>query len=170
MKIWSKYWGYIVSIPIIIICIAHLISTITGFSINDKLSELDTSQPKYDAYAKPTSITDRPATEQYVKQRESLLSMSDEQFKKAVEENPDLAKAGVRYDIQNGQMVRFVPSAQNLEAVRNERPPVNDEVYSTPDTEEDYKKDDSMKEASKNKKHQEAMHRKQLRQQKEIYR
>jgi hypothetical protein len=160
MNIWSKYWGYIVSIPIIIICVAHIIASIAGFSIKDEMSQLGIDRPKYDEYAKPTSITDRPAAEQYVKQRESLQGMSDEQFKKVVDESPDLAKAGVRYEMQHDKMIRFIPSAQNLEAVHNYRPPVNDEVYGTPDTVED----------SGNKQHQEELHRRQIRQQKEIYR
>lgn len=157
--IWSRYWGYIVSIPIIIICVANIIASIAGFSIRDEISQLDTNQPKYDSYAKPASVTDRPATEQYVKQREDLLSMSDEEFKKAVDGNPELAKEGVGYEIRDGKMVRVIPSAQYLEVAHNYRPPVNDEVYSTPDKVEN----------AGNKKRQEEMHRRQIQQQKEIY-
>jgi hypothetical protein len=168
--IWNKYWGYIIGIPIIIICIASIILSIADFNKTDR--------PVVDQFSKPPSVANQSISEQYVNQRNSLMGMSDEQFKKVVDENPDLAKAGVRYEMNNDKMIRYIPSSETLRAAvnskavdnsraavnssaaDNNRPPVNDETYNAPNTVED----------PGNKQLQEELHRQQQQQLKEIYR
>jgi len=151
-EIWNKYWGYIIGIPIIIICVASIILSIANFNKADR--------PAFDPFSKTPSVANRSISEKYVNQRNSLMGMPDEQFKKVVDENHDLAKAGVRYEIKNGKMIRYIPSAETLRAEDNNRPPVNDETYNAPNTVED----------SENRQHAEELHRKQIQQLKEIYR
>ena len=161
MNIWSKYWGYIVSIPIIIICVVHIFSSIANFKITDEESlSANTDRTTFEKYAPPPSVDNRPISEQEAQQRNYLASMPDEQFKKVVDESPDLAKAGVRYEIQNGKMIRYISSTETLRAEDKNRLPVNDETYNARETVED----------SSKKQHQAAQHRKQQRQQQEIYR
>ena len=161
MNIWSKYWGYIVSIPIIIICVAHIFSSIADFKVTDEESlSANTERTTFEKYTEPSSVGSRPISEQEAQQRNYLASMPDEQFKKAVDESPDLARAGVRYEMQNGKMIRYISSAETRIAEDNNRPPVNDETYNVRETVVD----------SGKKQHQAAPHRKQLRQQQEIYR
>lgn len=150
--IWNKYWGYIIGIPIIIICVASIILSIIGFNKDDR--------SVFDQFSKTPSIANRPISEKYVNQRNSLIGMSDEQFKKVADENHYLASIGVRYEMKNGKMIRYIPSAEKLRAEDNNRPPVNDETYNAPNTVED----------SKDRQHVEELHRKQAQQIKEIYR
>ena len=142
---WNKYWGYMIGIPIIIICVASIILFIADFSKRGEPAPADAK---------------RQTLEQYAKQRDSLIDMSDEKFKRIVDENHYLASIGVRYEMKNGKMVRYIPSAETLRAGDDNRPPVNDETYNAPATVED----------SENKKHIEELHRKQIEQLKEIYR
>jgi hypothetical protein len=150
--IWNKYWGYIIGIPIIIICVASIILSIANFNKADR--------PVFDLFSKPPSVANRTISQQYVNQRNSLIGMSDEQFKKVVDESPDLVKAGVRYEMKNGKMIRYIPDSETLRAEDHNRPAVNDETYNAPATAKD----------SENRQHIEEMHRKQLQQLKEIYR
>jgi len=151
--IWNKYWGYIISIPIIIICVASIILSIADFNKADR--------PVFDLFSKTPSVANRSISEQYVNQRNSLMGMSDEQFKKVVDESPDLAKAGVRYEINNGKMIRYIPNSETLKAGDDNRPPVNDETYNAPDNAPDKVED---------KQQIEELHRQQQQQLKEIYR
>jgi hypothetical protein len=150
--IWNKYWGYIIGIPIIIICVVSIILSIADFNKADR--------PVVDQFSKPPSVANQSISEQYVNQRNSLMGMSDEQFKKVVDERPDLAKAGVRYEMKNGKMIRYIPNTETLRAGDHNRPPVNDETYNAPNTVKD----------SGNRQHIEELHRKQQQQLKEIYR
>ena len=150
--IWNKYWGYIIGIPIIIICVASIILSIANFNKDDR--------SVFDPFSKTPSVANRSISEKYVNQRNSLMAMPDEQFKKVVDENHDLAKAGVRYEINNGKMIRYIPNSETLKAGDDNRPPVNDETYNAPNTVEDYE----------NRQHVDEQHIKQAQQQKEIYR
>jgi len=156
--IWNKYWVYIIGIPIIIICVARIIFSVASFNKADG--------PEFDQFSKPPSVVNRPISDQYVNQRNSLIGMSDEQFKKVVDERPDLAKAGVRYEMKNGKMIRYIPNTETLRAedysraADNNRPSVNDETYDAPHKVED----------SENKQQIEENHLKQIQQLKEIYR
>ncbi len=135
MNIWSKYWGYIVSIPIIIICVAHIFSSIADFQVTDEEPlAANTERTSFAKYAEPPSVANRPIAEQEAQQRTYLAGMPDEQFKKVVDESPDLARSGVRYEIQNGKMIRYIPDAATRSAEDNKRPPVNDETYNVRDT------------------------------------
>jgi hypothetical protein len=154
--IWNKYWGYIIGIPIIIICITSIILSIADFDKDDR--------PAFDPFSKTPSVANRSMSEQYVNQRNSLMGMSDEQFKKIADENHYLASIGVRYEMKNGKMIRYIPSPETMKARDDNRPPVNDETYNTPDNVPDTVKD------SENKQRQEELHRKQIQQLNELYR
>jgi hypothetical protein len=77
-----------------------------------------------------------------------------------VDRNPELSRAGVRYDIHNGKMMRYIPGAEKLASIGVQQPTVNDEVYHNPKAAAD----------AENVKHREELHRKQIQQLKELYR
>ena len=77
-----------------------------------------------------------------------------------MDRNPELAKAGVRYDMHNGKMMRYIPSAEKLASINNQQTSANNETYNASVAATD----------AENYKRREDLHRKQIQQLKELYR
>ena len=154
-EIWNRYWGYIISVPLVIICGAIIILSIADFGKEDSGQPAGTNQQ-----TTTSANASRPVSWQNGITPEVLQGLTDEQFKNIVDRNPELSRAGVRYDIHNGKMMRYIPSAEKLASIGAQQQTVNDEVYHNPKAAAD----------AENVKHREELHRKQIQQLKELYR
>ncbi|PKN88831.1 MAG: hypothetical protein CVU51_03160 [Deltaproteobacteria bacterium HGW-Deltaproteobacteria-1] len=159
-EIWDRYWGYIISVPAVIICIASIILSVTNLGKNDGQVPTETNRPSVNQQTTPSANASRPVSWQNGLTPDVLKNMSDEQFKKIVDQNPELAKAGVRYDMHNGKMMRYIPSAEKLASINNQQTSSNNETYNTSGAVTD----------AENVKHREELHQKQIQQLKELYR
>jgi hypothetical protein len=159
-EIWNRYWGYILSVPVVIICVASIILSISDLGKEESIQPAESNRPIVKQQAKPSASAYPPVSWQKGITPDILKSLPDEQFKSLVDQNPELTRAGVRYDIHNGKMVRYIPSAEKLAALNYRQPSANDETYNTPRAEADAEKV----------KHREDLHRKQIQQLKELYR
>lgn len=158
--IWNKHWIYILSVPLVIICLASIIISIADLGKDDSSQLTETNRPTLTQPAKPSANVSRPVSWQNGITPEVLQGLTDEQFKNIVDRNPELSRAGVRYDIHNGKMMRYIPSAEKLASIGAQQSTVNDEVYRNPKAAAN----------AENVKHREELHRKQLQQLKELYR
>jgi hypothetical protein len=158
--IWNRYWGYIISVPVVIICIASIILSVTGLGKNDGQVPTETNRSPVNQQATPSANVSRPVSWRNALTPDVLKGLSDEQFKKIVDQNPELAKAGVRYDMHNGKMMRYIPSAEKLASINNQQASANDETSNASKAEADPEKV----------KHREDLHQKQIQQLKELYR
>jgi hypothetical protein len=158
--IWNKYWGYIIAIPVVVICVATIILSIAEFGKEDSGQPAGSNLPTLNPQTAPSANVSRPVSWQNGLTPDVLKGLSDEQFKNIVDRNPELAKAGVRYDMHNGKMMRYIPSAEKLASLNNQQTSANNETYNVSKTEAD----------AENVKHREELHRKQLQQLKELYR
>jgi hypothetical protein len=159
-EIWNRYWGYIISVPVVIICVAFIILSIADLSKENSGQPAETKKPTLTQQTKPSANASRPVSWQKGITPEALQGLTDEQFKRIVDRNPELSRAGVRYDIHNGKMMRYIPSAEKLASIGAQQQTVNDEVYHNPKAAAD----------AENVKHREELHRKQIQQLKELYR
>ena len=158
--IWNKYWIYILSLPLVVICVTSIIISIADLGEDDSGQPAETNRPTLTQQTTPSSNASRPLSWKKGITPEALQGLTDEQFKRIVDQNPDLSKAGVRYDIHNGKMMRYIPSAEKLASIGAQQQTVNDEVYHNPKAAAD----------AENVKHREELHRKQIQQLKELYR
>jgi hypothetical protein len=158
--IWNRYWGYILSVPVVIICVTSIILSISDLGKEESVQPAESSRPSLKQQTTTSANVSRRVSWQNGLTPDVLKGMSDEQFKKIVDQNPQLARAGVRYDIHNGKMTRYIPSAEKLASIIEQQPPVNNEVYKDPKAAADAEKV----------KQREELHRKQIQQLKELYR
>jgi len=158
--IWNRYWGYIIAVPLVIICVASIILSVSDLGKNVGQGPTETKRPPVDQQAAPSANASRPVSWQNGLTPDVLKGLSDEQFKRTVDQNPELAKAGVRYDMHNGKMMRYIPSAEKLASINNQQTSANNTTDNASMATTD----------AENVKHREELHQKQLQQLKELYR